>query len=342
MSATVLVVGEVRRGIRRRSAVVLAAAGVLVTGLFAARVLLGDFTVTIPDFVRILGGAQVPSASFIVMESKLPAAVVGALAGVAFGTAGACFQTMLRNPLASPDVIGVTLGSSAAAVFAVVVLGWSSSGRSLAALLGGLAVALAIHRLAGGSGVVTHRMILVGIGASAALQAVIQWVLLRSSIYQAQEAMVWLTGSLNAMPWSGAARLAVVLVVCLPLTAALVRALRTLEVGDDLALALGTRASRIRLLLLGVVVVMTATATSVCGPIAFVAFLSGPIARRLNVGRPSVALSGLVGAAIVLAADYASSYLLGSVQLPVGVVTGLAGAPFLLVLLVLGPRRIKE
>ena len=331
----------VRRRVSRRHRLVLAAVILLWLLLFGARTLLGDFTITIPDFFRILFGADIPPATFILMQSKLPAAVVGTLAGLAFGSSGAVFQTMLRNPLASPDVIGVTLGSSAAAVFSSVILGWGSAGMSIAALVGGLVVAAAVQFFSGEHGSATGRMILVGIGIAAALQAVIQWVLLKANIYQAQDAMVWLTGSLNAMPWSGAVRLGITVAILLPLTCAISRSLQALEMGDDTAQALGVRASRSRLTLMGVVVLMTAVATSVCGPIAFIGLLSGPIARRLNGGRPSILLAAAVGACIVVGGDYLASYGIPGTPLPVGVVTGLAGAPVLLVLLI-GSRRIVK
>ena len=130
----------VNRRLARRRALVLAALGALALALFAARVLLGDYTVTIPDFLRILGGENIPVASFLVMESKLPRAAVAVVAGLAFGAAGATFQSVLRNPLASPDVVGVSLGASFGAVFSMVVLGWAGTPVMLAAAAGGLAV----------------------------------------------------------------------------------------------------------------------------------------------------------------------------------------------------------
>ena len=111
-----------RRRPARRHRLVIGGLSLVLFGAFAARVLLGDFTFTIPDFFRILFGEEIPGASFILMESKLPRAVLGVLVGVAFGVGGAIFQTTLRNPLASPDIIGVSLGASAAAVFAIVAL----------------------------------------------------------------------------------------------------------------------------------------------------------------------------------------------------------------------------
>lgn len=336
-------VRSTRSRVQRRTAIVLTAVILLWFALFAARVLLGDFTITIPDFFRIVfGGAQMPPATFILMESKLPAAVAGTLAGLAFGAGGAAFQTMLRNPLASPDVLGVTLGSSAAAVFALVVLGWSGLSMSLAALVGGLLVAAAINLLAGRDSAATYRMILIGIGVSAGLSSLIQWLLQSTSIYQAQDAMVWLTGSLATIPWAGVARLAVTVAVLLPVLAASLHELRLLELGDDTALALGLDATRLRLTVSVIVVVLCAVATSLTGPIAFIGLLSGPIARRLCGGRPSILVAAFVGAATVVGADYIGTYLIPDTNLPVGVITGIAGAPVLIMLLLKSRATIKD
>ena len=327
-------IGATRRRVRRRGTLVVAGLLVLLLAVFAARVLLGDFTITIPDFFRILGGADIPAATYILMESKLPRAVVGVLAGLSLGATGATFQSMARNPLASPDVLGITLGCSAAAVTATVLFGASAPVVSLAALGGGAAVAVCLVVLSGSHpGAAPGRMILVGIALAAMLVSVIHWVMVRADIYQAHEAMVWLTGSLNGATWTEIRVLALIVAVGLPLLLHVGSHLQVVELGDDLASGLGRppRATRSRAIAL--VVVLTAATTAVCGPIAFVAFLSGPIARRLLAGRHSLLAAGLVGAVIVVLADYLAAYALPSSNFPVGVVTGLAGAPFLLWLL---------
>ena len=322
-----------RAATARRRRLVLAAAAVATAGLFVARALLGDYQISAVDAVRILLGADLGPASFIFLETKLPTALVALGAGLALGGSGAAFQSMLRNPLASPDVMGVTLGASAAAVTGLVVFGLSGAALTAAGFAGGLAVALGIFVLSGGAHSASNRIILIGLGLAFALQAVIHWVLIRGSVYQARDAMRWLSGSLNAMTWDGVSRLWVAVAVGLPLLLLLGRPLRLIEVGDDLAGGLGVRVPRVRLAVLLVVVLLTASATSVAGPIAFVGLLAGPIARRLNAGRSSLPLAALVGAAVVLGAD-----LLGDARwpwgpLPVGIITGLLGAPMLVALL---------
>lgn len=339
---TVATLRRVRRGVRRRQLLLLLGLGALVVALFLTRALLGDYRVSFVDGIRMISGTTIPGASFIFMESTLPRACMSVLAGAAFASAGAAFQSMLRNPLASPDVLGINLGASAAAVFAVVLLGWTGMPVALVAFAGAVAVAVTIHGFAGRGGAATGRMILVGVGLAAVLSSVVHWVLLRADIYRAQDALVWLTGSLGSVSWSEIARLGVVVLVGLPLLTVVTRQLGVLGLGDDLAAGLGVRAHRLRIMITALVVLLTASATAVCGPIAFVGFLSGPIARRLTKGRTSIPAAALVGAAMVLAADYISAYADPGTAYPVGVVTGLAGAPVLVWLLIAGRRTIQE
>jgi iron complex transport system permease protein len=329
-SSTADALALARRGPRRRRVAVVTVLVLLVVALVLVRALLGDYRVSFVDAVRIIGGEPIPGASFVLMESTLPRALMAVLAGAAFGAAGAAFQVMLRNPLASPDVLGITLGASAAAVLAVVVFGVRGTPVTLAALAGSVLAALLILSQAGGRGGATGRMVLVGVALAAGLSAVVHWLLVRASIYQAQDALVWLSGSLNTVTWTDIARLLVLDLVLLPLALVLAGRLPVLGLGDDLAAALGVRVTRLRIGMTVVVVALVAAATAVVGPVAFVGFLSGPIARRLVPGRPSVGVAALVGAVVVGGGDHAAAYAIPGTALPVGLVTGLLGAPVLL------------
>lgn len=339
----------------RANRTALLAAAVVV--LFAVSILLGSYTVTVPDFFKILtahltGGQKIPGASFIVMENKLPRAVIGTFIGIAFGLSGGVFQTMLRNPLASPDVIGISYGASAAAVTAIVIFGASGAAVSGAALLGALGVAAAIYgisrsgSLGSGGGnrgnAAGSRLILAGIGIAAALNAVVNFLMTRTDIRTAAEALIWLNGSLNSATWDRAGVLGLSLLVLVPAVVALAGPLRILELGDDAAAGLGIRVGPARLGLVATAVALAAVATAAAGPVAFVAFLAGPIARRFT-RIASLPASAFVGALIVLAADYFAAniapLLLDGTVLPVGVVTGALGAPFLLWLLVTANRK---
>ncbi|GAA4345073.1 FecCD family ABC transporter permease [Angustibacter luteus] len=328
------VVRSSRSRSKRRGRVVVGALVLLAVGLFFADVLLGSYTVTFADLVRILDGAQIPGATFIVMEDKLPRAVTAVGVGIAFGVSGTIFQTMLRNPLASPDIIGISAGASASAVFAIVVLGAAGSSVSLAALVGGLAIALLIHLLARGGAAPGQRLILMGIGVAAMLGAVTTYLLSRSDMNTAATAFVWLNGSLGGSTWPRVVLLLLGLLVLLPATGLWARQLGALELGPDVASAVGVPVDRSRLALLVVAVLLTGIATAAAGPVAFVAFLAGPIARRLLRGNVSLVASALVGALIMLTAEFVATNLVRGTALPVGVVTGALGAPFLLYLLV--------
>ncbi|WP_284975069.1 iron chelate uptake ABC transporter family permease subunit [Arthrobacter sp. efr-133-TYG-104] len=323
--------------------------------MFSVYVLLGSYTVTISDFVTIVlnhltGGEKIPGASFIVMEHKLPRAVTGTMVGVAFGLAGGLFQTMLRNPLASPDIIGISSGASAGAVTAILVFGASGAVVSAASLCGALGVATFIYVISrsgpgagGGRGnAAGNRLILPGVGVAAALQAVVNFLMTRSDIRVAADALIWLNGSLNSADWGKAGVLGMSLLIFVPAVIALAGPLRILELGDDTAAGLGITVNAARLGLVLTAVGLAAVATAAAGPVAFVAFLAGPLARRL-VRKPSLPASALVGALIVLLADFFAAniapIILDGTVLPVGVVTGALGAPFLLWLLVTSNRK---
>ena len=255
------------------------------------------------------------------------------LVGLCFGAGGAVFQTTLRNPLASPDIVGVTWGASTAAVIAVITFGLRGTPVSAAAIAGAVAVALVI-RLVGGA-VGSHRIVLVGVAITAALVSVVQYLLSRASIWDVQVALQWLAGSLQAADWPTVRAVGVAMIVLVPLLAVLARNLRVTQLGDDLAAGLGSRRSDPELLLL-VAVLLVAIAVAACGPIAFVAFMAGPTARALNGGRPTLVGAALSGVVLVLFADFVGHYLIGDITVPVGVLTGACGAPFMLWLLTRG------
>ena len=336
-------VARARQRPLRHVRLVIVLLAVLAVGVVLVRVLLGDYTVAFIDFVRIVRGDELPNApgaSFIVIEAKLPRALLGALAGAAFGAAGAMFQTTLRNPLASPDIIGVSLGASAAAVTALTFFDARGIALPLVALCGALAVSLVMYAISHGTAMASQRMVLTGISIAALLASVIQFVMTRTAIQDAQAALVWLTGSLNRATWPVIGLLAGAMALLVPLLVANLRRMRAAELGDDLSTTLGSPAAGARLGLV-VAVALAAFATAATGPIAFVAFLSGPVARRLTGGRPSLWAAALVGAVLVVASDFLGDYLIPDVNLPVGVVTGALGAPLMLAAVVAAGRHGK-
>lgn len=323
-----------RRRSARRGRVILILAGLLVAA-YLTTLMVGNTFYPPADVVRVILGHDVPGASFTVGTLRLPRASLAVLAGLAFGLAGVTFQTMLRNPLASPDIIGISSGASAAAVFGIVVLGLGATQVSVLAVVAGLAVALAVYAMAATShGVAGTRLILIGIGVAAMLDSVTAYILSRASEWDLQDAMRWLAGSLNGARWEQVLPLLMALAILGPLLLAQARNLAALQLGDDTASALGVRVGATRLLLVVAAVGLVAFATAATGPIAFVAFLAGPIAARLVGPGGSLLLpAALVGALLVVVADLVGQFAFDT-RYPVGVVTGVIGAPYLVYLII--------
>ncbi|WP_306323958.1 MULTISPECIES: iron chelate uptake ABC transporter family permease subunit [unclassified Streptomyces] len=318
-----------------RSAVVVV---ILLVAALAASVFLigtGDFPIPVSDVLRTLAGNGNAGQEFIINDLRLPRVLVGLLVGAALGLSGALFQSVSRNPLGSPDVLGLGQGSTAGALVMIVIFGGSAGQVAIGALVGGLVTGLAIYVLAWKRGVHGYRLVLVGIGVSAFVTAVNGYLLTKADFVDAARATVWMTGSLNGRDWTQVWPLLIMFVVLIPLVAAYARPLRMLEMGDDAAGGLGVGVERTRLLLLTASVVLTAAATAAAGPVTFVALTAPQIARRLTKSPgPNLAASTILGAALLIVADLVSQRAFGADQLPVGVVTGVVGGVYLLWLLV--------
>lgn len=322
-----------RRARTRSFAWCLSALIALIVVLWAARLMFGETFYGPQKILQVLLGETVPGASFTVGELRLPRATVAVAAGIAFGIAGVTFQTMLRNQLASPDIIGISSGASAAGITAIVFFNASQTTVSIWSLLCSLAVAGAIYLLSLKSGFTGTRLILIGIGMAAILQAWTNFALSKAPSYDLPTATRWITGSLNTMSWQRGLPLLVAVVVIAPVMVMLGHKLNVLRLGDDLAVGLGLRLNAVRVTAIVGAVILIAVATASTGPIAFVEFMAGPIATRLFRQGPSmIAPAGAIGAILVLAADMAGQYFFGT-RYPVGVVTGALGAPFLIFLL---------
>ncbi|KAA9087111.1 FecCD family ABC transporter permease [Microbacterium radiodurans] len=328
--------GRARR--RRRRLLVVGGLAIAVAATYLLSLMVGQTFYTPAEVWGVITGQTVPGASFTVGELRLPRATVALLTGLCFGMGGAVFQTMLRNPLASPDIIGVNAGASAAAVVGIVFLSLDPTSVSFVATVGALVTAMAIYLLAYKDGGAGARFILIGIGVAAIFNSVVSYVLSRAAEWDLQAAMRWITGNLNGSSWEQAAPLALTMLVVVPVLLWLTRDLELMRLGDDAAAGLGVPVERRRILLIVAAVALLAFATAAAGPISFVAFLSGPIAARLlgPVGSPVLA-AGLFGSLLVLVADLVAQYLLG-LRLPVGVVTGVLGAPYLILLLIRSSR----
>ncbi|APT85619.1 FecCD family ABC transporter permease [Corynebacterium aquilae] len=311
---------------------------VLVVAIVAscgAHLLLGDYTVSLVDFVAIVRGDAVPhapAARFLILDDRLPRVLLGIVVGCSFGLGGTLFQLVLRNPLASPDFVGVSALSTTAVVAAMALWGVSGLALSGAAAVGGVGATALVMAVSSGRQATT-RFVLSGVAVAAMATATTQYLLSRMSIYQASAAAQWLSGSLHAASMDKVVVVGVVLMVLGGVTVFLAPGVRMLGMGDDVAAALGVAVLWVRWLSIGVAVLVTTTATAASGPVTFVAFLSGPIVGLLLGGRSSLVLSALMGAAIVCVAD-AVSVLVLPTPLPVGVITGALGMPVLLAVVV--------
>lgn len=323
-----------RRGRTRAVATTVGLLGAVV--LVAVPALrLGDYQMSTGQVLAVLVGRGEQVDALVVGELRLPRLVLGLLVGLGLGAAGAIFQSVLGNPLASPDVIGITQGASAGAVTALLLAGVTGPLVQLSALAGGLAVGLVLYAVAWRGGMAGHRFVLAGIGVAYVATSVVGYVFTRARVQEAQTALQWLSGSLGQATWELDLRLAAALAVLLPLAALVGPRLQVLLLGDDSAAGLGLRTERVRLALVLIGIALAAVATAAAGPVAFVALTAAPIARRLLGGGSSAVLtSALAGAVLVAGSDVVAQHLLPLAQaVPVGVVTGAVGGPYLIWLL---------
>nr|WP_206488744.1 iron chelate uptake ABC transporter family permease subunit [Rhodococcus sp. KRD162] len=321
--------------------VLLAAALVLIMCVNIGR---GDFPLSIAQVLDVLLGGGSRIERFIVMDLRLPRSLTGLLVGAALGISGAITQSISRNSLASPDILGITAGSSAAAV-ALIVLGGgiggmlATVGLPIAALIGGVLTAIAIYTLAWRKGVDGFRLILVGIAVNAMLTAVIGWLLVSADINDVSRAQVWLNGSLNGANWSTVWPVAIAVVLVGGGTVVATFTLGALRLGDDNARSLGVRLQHSQAMMLLAAVGLAAIATAAAGPIGFVALAAPQIALRiLRTPGPPIIGSALIGGVLVVSSDLIARTIL-PVELPVGIVTSALGGPFLLYLLVRSNRK---
>lgn len=306
----------------------------LLTLSLAAVMMLYGNTIYSPETVlRVLSGTDAGGAAFTIRTLRFPRMLTAILCGMAFGLSRNTFQQLLGNPLASPDIIGVTSGASVAAVFGILILKLDYGIVAVMAVFSGLLVSALIYFLSHKNGFSNTRLILTGIGMQAFLNSIISWMLLKASEYDVASALRWLSGSLNGVKMDTVPALAAVVFTAGLGILLLSRHLLILQLGEAHAVTLGIPVSITRLLLILLALVLTAFAASVTGPIASVAFLSGPIAARISGrGRSSMLAASLTGSILILISDLVGQFTLPS-RYPVGVITGILGAPYLLFLL---------
>ena len=322
----------------------LTAVGVVVALLFALDVVYGRELYDPADVVRVIAGERIAGMRFTIMQLRLPRAIGALVCGAAFGMAGAAFQHLLRNVLASPDIIGITAGANTAAVWGITTMGLSGIALSALAMGGGLLTAVTVMALTRSPRslqiIASDRVILMGIGVSAALNALTSWLLVRADQWDIQAASRWLAGSLSGIAWGDLPVSAVCLAAGTAVMLAARRPLNVMRLDADSARMIGVPSRFVSASVMAIAVLLLSAATAVTGPIAFIAFISGPMAlRAFDSSQPAITHAGLVGAGLVLLADIVAQHLpMG--QLPVGVVTSVVGAPALALVLVVMSRRL--
>ncbi|WP_317451056.1 iron chelate uptake ABC transporter family permease subunit [Microbacterium thalassium] len=331
MTSSVL---EIRTRVRRRRALVVGGSLLAVVVVSLVSLSLGDFPLTLDDVWRTLWGAGNRAQSYVIFQVRAPRLAMALLVGGALGAAGALLQSLLRNPLASPDLLGISGGAGAAAVFAMLTLGLGGPLLALAAFAGGLVVAAFLllagrHRADGG-----YRLILAGVGVAFLTIAITNYLMVRAKVELAQAALIWLTGSLASTPWWNVLTVAVVVILAIPAVVACARWLPLTQMGAPTAAALGVRTSTVRIVAVVTAVVLTAVTCAFVGPIAFIALCAPAIARPLlGHGAVGIGTSAAIGAVLLAAADLVAQFAIPGSSMPVGVVTGAIGAVFLLWLL---------
>lgn len=331
MIASVL---EIRSRVRRRRLLVVAIALIAVAVASVVALSVGDYPIAPAELWRTLWGAGDRAQAYVVFQVRAPRLVMALLVGAALGAAGALLQSLLRNPLASPDLLGISGGAGAAAVFGILILGFGGPLLALVAFAGGAAVAAFLllagrHRADGG-----YRLILAGVGIAFLCLAITNYLMVRAKVELAQAALIWLTGSLASTPWWNVLTVAAVVVVSLPAVIACARWLPLTQMGAPSAASLGVRSSAVRVIAISTAVVLTAVTCAFVGPISFIALCAPAIARPLlGHGAVGIGTSAAVGAFLLVAADLVAQFAIPGFSLPVGVVTGAIGAVFLLWLL---------
>ncbi|SHF91986.1 FecCD family ABC transporter permease [Streptoalloteichus hindustanus] len=345
--------GELRAGVLRtgpvalrfswRAVVVGVALVAVTTALSVVAIAASEPTLDVSKVVLALVGQGDYYDWLVVTRFQLPRALTAVLVGLALGAAGAVFQSLSRNPLGSPDIAGFGAGASTGAVLQIIVFGGGTAQIALGCVFGGLATALLVYLLAYRAGLQGYRLVLVGIGINAVLSSLNRFLLSAADLNLAQQAQVWLTGTLNARGWPEIWPVAVAVAVALPVLGLMGARMRLIEMDDELARSLGVPLARTRAALLVLGTVLTAAATATAGPIAFIALAAPQLARRLT-GAASVGVvpSALMGAALLALSDLLAQRVTPGGQLPVGVFTAAVGGGYLVWLLVRANRRRRR
>lgn len=325
---------NIRAGAARRRMRVVTITLVLAVVAAGVALSIGDYALSPDRLWQTLTGSGTRIEQYVVFQVRAPRTAMALVTGAALGIAGALLQSYLGNPLASPDLLGISGGSGFAAVFTILALGTTGPVLALSAFVGGAVVAIILmiagRALRDGG----FRLILAGVGISFLTASAIDFLMVRAKVEEARTALLWLTGSLSSTPWWQVLTVLAVLIASIPALVAAARWLPITQLGPETASGLGVRSERVRWVIVGVAVLLTAATCAFVGPIGFIALCAPAIARPLlGHGAVGVATSGALGAVLLLVADLLAQFAIPGLSMPVGVVTGAVGAVFLLWLL---------
>ncbi|MGW0861543.1 FecCD family ABC transporter permease [Streptomyces sp. NPDC002611] len=331
--------GRIAVRLQGRSVVVCTVLAIAVAGTAVLALMTGSYALSPGQVLSALTGRETGMVRDIVVEWRLPRVAAALVFGAALGVSGAVFQSLLRNPLADPGLIGFSQGSYTGALVVILVVNGTYAQLVGGALLGGMATAVGVYVLAHRRGVQGFRLIVVGIGVAAMLESLNTWLILKADLDQAMSAAAWGAGSLNGVSWDRVVIGGACIAVLLLLAGMLSRPLRQMQLGDDVAASQGVRVSPARLGLILVAVALTATVTAASGPIAFISLVAPQIGRRLaRTAGITLAPAAFVGALLCLASDYLAQHA-APTPLPVGIITVVLGGGYLGYLLFTEARR---
>lgn len=339
MTALVLRRGRFSARVESRTLLLASALVLVIAGLALLGLCHGPTWASPAKVFDALSGAR-GGSNVVIREWRLPRVLAGLVFGAALGVAGAIFQNVTRNPMGSPDVIGLDAGAYTGALVAITVLAGTSAQLALGSVVGGVLAAAAVYLLSLGGGLSGLRLVVVGIAVNATLTAFNSWIVLRAELEIAIAAVGWSAGSLNGVDWADLTIPFAIIAVLLVFLAARSQALHQASLGRAVAVTTGVRLERLRLELVLIGVGCTATVTAVAGPIAFIALAAPQIGRRL-ARSPGIPLlpAALTGAVLLQGADLVAQVLLAPVALPVGVVSTAIGGCYLIWLLTKEVRR---
>ncbi|MCG7407369.1 iron ABC transporter permease [Paenibacillus sp. ACRRX] len=323
------------RGIR-----VIALLIMLIVATSVISISIGSMQIPLGDVISVLLGAHHEMYSIVILDLRLPRTLLAIMIGAALAVSGTLLQGVIRNPLASPELTGVTGGASVAAV-AFMTLGggqWSIHWIPFIAIIGGMIIAMLNYLCAWKGGVSPYRLVLIGIGFSTAMSALTTFLLISGPAYLASQVLGWMTGTIYGLSMDYVWVILPWFCIFMPLSLLLARVLNVHLLGDPVAYGVGNTVQRHRLLLLFISVALSGAAVGVAGGISFIGLMAPHIARKLvgPLHGVLIPVSALIGSLLLLVADMAGRTVFSPTEIPAGVFTAAIGAPFFLLLLYKG------